>query len=79
MIILIGGSGCVGKSVMATRLAERLNLPSVVGTDVIHEMMMSIDGGDGGNGIDGGDQMRRQYGNEWRYYCGNSSTDVEII
>jgi 2-phosphoglycerate kinase len=39
MLILIGGSLCCGKSTLATALSERLNLPSVLKTDVMYEML----------------------------------------
>ena len=41
LILLLAGSGCVGKSTLATYLAERLNLPSVLKTDWIHEVLCS--------------------------------------
>jgi hypothetical protein len=42
MAILIGGTGCVGKSNLATQLSDRLNLPSVLKTDLVCELMNSI-------------------------------------
>jgi 2-phosphoglycerate kinase len=39
LIIMLGGTGCAGKSTLATRLAERLNLPSVLCTDLIYEIL----------------------------------------
>jgi hypothetical protein len=35
LIILIAGTGCIGKSFLARQLAERLNLPSVLQTDIV--------------------------------------------
>jgi len=42
LIVLIGGAACVGKSTLATQLAERLNLSSVLQTDVAYALMASI-------------------------------------
>jgi len=42
MIILISGPRCVGKSTLATKLAERLNLPNIVKTDYVYDLMCSI-------------------------------------
>jgi len=42
LIVLISGTGCIGKSILATQLAERLNLPSVLQTDLVHEMMAAL-------------------------------------
>ncbi|ORX83545.1 hypothetical protein BCR32DRAFT_291945 [Anaeromyces robustus] len=42
MIILISGPRCVGKSTLATKLAERLNLPNIVKTDAVYDLMCSI-------------------------------------
>jgi len=42
LIVLISGTGCIGKSILATRLAERLNLPSVLPTDLVYELMVPI-------------------------------------
>eukprot|EP00002_Diphylleia_rotans_P000877 TRINITY_DN10473_c0_g1_i3.p1 TRINITY_DN10473_c0_g1~~TRINITY_DN10473_c0_g1_i3.p1 ORF type:complete len:404 (+),score=74.65 TRINITY_DN10473_c0_g1_i3:84-1295(+) len=39
LIILMCGTACIGKSVLATQLAERLNLPSVLQTRLIYEIM----------------------------------------
>ena len=33
------GTGCIGKSILATQLAERLNLPNIVQTDWIHTLL----------------------------------------
>eukprot|EP00301_Raphidiophrys_heterophryoidea_P019246 c4205_g1_i2.p1 GENE.c4205_g1_i2~~c4205_g1_i2.p1 ORF type:complete len:208 (+),score=48.97 c4205_g1_i2:570-1193(+) len=35
LIILLAGTGCIGKSTIATKLCETLNLPCVLQTDVI--------------------------------------------
>eukprot|EP00698_Gefionella_okellyi_P012338 TRINITY_DN3318_c0_g1_i1.p1 TRINITY_DN3318_c0_g1~~TRINITY_DN3318_c0_g1_i1.p1 ORF type:complete len:396 (-),score=86.98 TRINITY_DN3318_c0_g1_i1:171-1358(-) len=42
LIIFIAGTGCIGKSILATQLAERLNLPSVLQTDLVYEMMSAV-------------------------------------
>ncbi|ORY66896.1 hypothetical protein LY90DRAFT_667826 [Neocallimastix californiae] len=42
LIILISGPRCVGKSTLATKLAERLNLPNIVKTDYVYDLMCSI-------------------------------------
>jgi 2-phosphoglycerate kinase len=39
LVILLGGTLCIGKSTTATRLADCLNLPSVLNTNVIFELM----------------------------------------
>lgn len=41
MIILISGTKCTGKSSLATILAERLNLPGVLKTDLIYDILSS--------------------------------------
>jgi 2-phosphoglycerate kinase len=38
LLILISGTGCIGRSLIARRLSERLNLPGVLHMDVIYEM-----------------------------------------
>lgn len=43
-IILICGTACIGKSTIANQLAERLNLPSILQTDVVFELMQHIGG-----------------------------------
>ncbi|KAI9597227.1 hypothetical protein BDF19DRAFT_436269 [Syncephalis fuscata] len=42
LVILIGGAGSVGKSTLATQLAERLNLANTLKTDLICEMTRSL-------------------------------------
>ncbi|RUS15427.1 hypothetical protein BC937DRAFT_92461 [Endogone sp. FLAS-F59071] len=42
LIILIAGTGCTGKSTIAMQLAERLNLSSVLKTDLTFELIHSI-------------------------------------
>ncbi|KAI9139376.1 hypothetical protein BKA69DRAFT_1085938 [Paraphysoderma sedebokerense] len=42
LILLIGGTKCLGKAALATQLAERLNLTGVLRTEVIAELMESI-------------------------------------
>ncbi|KAI8341973.1 hypothetical protein BC941DRAFT_415018 [Chlamydoabsidia padenii] len=42
LVILLAGTGLTGKSTMATRLSERLNLSSVLKTDVIYDLMHTI-------------------------------------
>lgn len=39
LIILIAGTGCTGKSTLAQQLASRLNLPNVLQTDMLHELL----------------------------------------
>ncbi len=39
LVILVGGSMCVGKSTLATALAERMNLPSVLNTDFVSTLL----------------------------------------
>ncbi|KAL9657626.1 hypothetical protein ABK040_012705 [Willaertia magna] len=42
LLILVFGTGCVGKSTLATQLGERLNTPNVVQTDVILDLINSF-------------------------------------
>ncbi|KAG2222279.1 hypothetical protein INT45_006958 [Circinella minor] len=42
LIVLIAGTASTGKSTVATRLSERLNLSSVLKTDVIYDLMHTI-------------------------------------
>ena len=42
LIVLLCGTGCIGKSILATRLAERLNLPSVLPTDLVYELTVPL-------------------------------------
>jgi len=39
LIILICGTRCIGKSTLATLLAERLNMSSVIQTNIVYELM----------------------------------------
>ncbi|XVF54955.1 hypothetical protein PTKIN_Ptkin05aG0222300 [Pterospermum kingtungense] len=39
LVILVCGTASVGKSTIATRLAQRLNLPNVLQTDMVHELL----------------------------------------
>ncbi|GAQ91979.1 hypothetical protein KFL_008960030 [Klebsormidium nitens] len=39
LLVLVGGTACVGKSTIATQLAQRLNLPNVLQTDIIYELL----------------------------------------
>ena len=39
LIILVAGTGCIGKSILTTQLAERLNLPNIVQTDWAHTLL----------------------------------------
>ncbi|KAK4796381.1 hypothetical protein SAY86_028707 [Trapa natans] len=39
LIILVCGTVCVGKSTIATQLAQRLNLPNVLQTDMVYELL----------------------------------------
>ena len=42
MVILVGGTACIGKSSLATQLAERLNLSTVLKTGIINELVHNI-------------------------------------
>ena len=46
LIIMVCGSACSGKSTLAQALASRLNLPSVLQTDALRELLLG-DGDDG--------------------------------
>ncbi|KAH9562771.1 hypothetical protein CY35_05G089100 [Sphagnum magellanicum] len=39
LIILVSGTACVGKSTIATQIAQRLNLPNVLQTDMVYELL----------------------------------------
>ncbi|KAF8019042.1 hypothetical protein BT93_H3809 [Corymbia citriodora subsp. variegata] len=39
LVILVCGTACVGKSTIATQLAQRLNLPNVLQTDMVYELL----------------------------------------
>ncbi|KFK27902.1 hypothetical protein AALP_AA8G444900 [Arabis alpina] len=39
LVILVCGTACVGKSTIATQLAQRLNLPNVLHTDMVYELL----------------------------------------
>ncbi|XP_026437288.1 uncharacterized protein LOC113335461 [Papaver somniferum] len=39
LVILICGTACTGKSIIATQLAQRLNLPNVLQTDMVYELL----------------------------------------
>ncbi|KAI3912960.1 hypothetical protein MKW98_019313 [Papaver atlanticum] len=39
LVILICGTACTGKSTIATQLAQRLNLPNVLQTDMVYELL----------------------------------------
>ncbi|XP_022771842.1 uncharacterized protein LOC111314595 isoform X2 [Durio zibethinus] len=39
LVILVCGTACVGKSTIATQLAHRLNLPNVLQTDMVYELL----------------------------------------
>ena len=41
LVILVGGTGLIGKSTVATLLAERLNLPNVLQTELLHSLLVS--------------------------------------
>ncbi len=38
LVIMVLGTGCIGKSTLATQLAERLNLSAVLQTDLVYEV-----------------------------------------
>ncbi|NEJ84111.1 hypothetical protein GR268_47625, partial [Rhizobium leguminosarum] len=42
MIIIIAGTGCMGKSFLATQLAERINVPNVLQTNLVYEFLNSV-------------------------------------
>ena len=44
LIVLICGTACVGKSMIATHLAERLNLPNVLQTDLFAQIIRMSEG-----------------------------------
>lgn len=46
LIILVAGSACTGKSSLAQQLASRLNLPNVLQTDVLCELLRASGTGD---------------------------------
>ncbi|KAL4437565.1 hypothetical protein ABPG77_003546 [Micractinium sp. CCAP 211/92] len=46
LIILVAGSACTGKSSLAQQLASRLNLPNVLQTDVLYELLRASGMGD---------------------------------
>ncbi|GMH08777.1 hypothetical protein Nepgr_010617 [Nepenthes gracilis] len=39
LVILVCGTACSGKSTIATQLAQRLNLPNVLQTDMVYELL----------------------------------------
>ncbi|WCJ36465.1 P-loop containing nucleoside triphosphate hydrolases superfamily protein [Euphorbia peplus] len=39
LVILVCGTACVGKSTIATQIAQRLNLPNVLQTDMVYELL----------------------------------------
>uniref|UniRef100_H3GNK9 Uncharacterized protein n=1 Tax=Phytophthora ramorum TaxID=164328 RepID=H3GNK9_PHYRM len=41
---MLAGTACIGKSTLATKLADRLNLSSVLQTDLIFELMCNFSG-----------------------------------
>ncbi|CEG47427.1 atp gtp nucleotidebinding protein [Plasmopara halstedii] len=46
LLIMLAGTACIGKSTLATKLADRLNLSSVLQTDIIFELMCNFSGQD---------------------------------
>ncbi|TDH69070.1 hypothetical protein CCR75_004329 [Bremia lactucae] len=44
LLIILAGTACIGKSTLATKLADRLNLSSVLQTDLIFELMCNFSG-----------------------------------
>ena len=42
LVIMVLGTGCVGKSTLATQLAERLNLSAVLQTDLVYEVTRHV-------------------------------------
>ena len=43
LLILISGTLCIGKSTIATKLSERMNISNVLQTKVISDVMASLD------------------------------------
>lgn len=43
MIIIIFGAPCIGKSLLANNLAERLNISNVLQTDIVAMVMRSME------------------------------------
>eukprot|EP00743_Colponemidia_sp_Colp-15_P003249 GILK01003510.1.p1 GENE.GILK01003510.1~~GILK01003510.1.p1 ORF type:complete len:357 (+),score=61.21 GILK01003510.1:98-1168(+) len=43
LIVLVLGTACVGKSTLGTQLAERLNMPNVVQTSIVYDIVQSFD------------------------------------
>lgn len=41
LVILVSGTGLIGKSTVATLLAERLNLPNILQTELLHALLVS--------------------------------------
>ncbi|PSC71060.1 P-loop containing nucleoside triphosphate hydrolases superfamily isoform 1 isoform B [Micractinium conductrix] len=46
LIVLVAGSACTGKSSLAQQLASRLNMPNVLQTDVLYELLRTSGTGD---------------------------------
>ncbi|EQC33602.1 hypothetical protein SDRG_08708 [Saprolegnia diclina VS20] len=44
LLIILAGTSCMGKSTLATKLADRMNLSSVLQTDLIFELMCNFSG-----------------------------------
>lgn len=42
LIIIIAGTGCIGKSFLATQLAERINVPNVLQTNLVYEFLSGV-------------------------------------
>lgn len=42
-MILMYGTGCIGKSTLSTQLGERLNVPNVLPTDLVFDMLCCTD------------------------------------
>jgi 2-phosphoglycerate kinase len=58
LLVLISGAPCSGKSTIATLLAERLNLPSVLQTDIMHDLLLF---GENMNSCNGNDDDRNNF------------------
>ena len=43
MIILVFGAPCIGKSLIANHLAERLNVSNVLQTNIVESVMKELD------------------------------------
>ena len=47
LLVLVGGGYCTGKSTLASKLAQRMNLPNVLQTDMLADLLRDTTGDDG--------------------------------